>query len=169
MPGQPQRATAGAAQPFDGVLSERHTSSEGAEYVRLTFGMGDDGGEGEVPDPSSVVDAEFLFPAGAFQHPARQTAHITDSALEIFIITNIALHFLILCRLLGPDLENKGVEWWELHLVLAQIRMLCILRGPHHVVLGRGGRRSSGGQLAFYISLCVFALLTSVATPQPRT
>lgn len=154
MPGQPQRATAGAAQPFDGVLSERHTSGEGAEYVRLTFGMGA-GGEGEVPDPSSVVDAEFLFPAGAFQLPARQTAHIADSVLEDFRITDIALHFLILCSLLGPNLENTGVEWWELYLVLAQIRMLCILRGPHHVVLGRGGRRSFGGDLAFDISRCV--------------
>lgn len=62
MPDQPERAKAGIAALFDGVLSERHTTGEEAEYVRLTFGS--EGGSAQfVTDPSSVVDAEFIFPS----------------------------------------------------------------------------------------------------------
>lgn len=63
MPDQPERAKAGLADLFDGVLSERYTTQEDAVYVRLTFGT--QGGSAEsVADASSVVDAEFIFPSG---------------------------------------------------------------------------------------------------------
>ena len=38
-------------------------SGEGAEYVRLTFGTAG-GAATEVEDPSTVIDAEFLFLKG---------------------------------------------------------------------------------------------------------
>ena len=64
MPDQPTRAKAGAAELFDGVVSERYTTSEDAVYVRLTFGT-QGGSATDVSDVSSVIDAEFIFPAGA--------------------------------------------------------------------------------------------------------
>lgn len=59
-PEKPERAPGRDGQPFDGVLADRHTTGEGAEYVRLTFGTAG-GAATEVDDPSSVIDAEFLF------------------------------------------------------------------------------------------------------------
>ena len=108
MPGQPQRAAAGAAQPFDGVLSEQHTSGEGAEYVRVTFGMGAGGDAGDVSDPSTVVDAEFLFPTGALRLSFQQAAQLTESARAIPRLTDIDLSLLLFGRLSGPDLANRG-------------------------------------------------------------
>mmetsp|Transcript_17183 Transcript_17183/g.43623 ORF Transcript_17183/g.43623 Transcript_17183/m.43623 type:complete len:328 (-) Transcript_17183:974-1957(-) len=43
--------------PFDGMLRDRHTTEDGAEYIRLTFGASEAGA-----DPAKVVDAEFIFP-----------------------------------------------------------------------------------------------------------
>ena len=51
------------------MLAERHSTSEGSEYVRITFGQPLDGGA-DVDDPSRVIDAEFLFLKGtAPGHP----------------------------------------------------------------------------------------------------
>lgn len=74
MPAQPrrQRKLATDFVPFDGQLVERHTTPSGAEYVRITLGTAG-GAATEVDDPSTVIDAEFLFleggrPPGAAQH-----------------------------------------------------------------------------------------------------
>jgi hypothetical protein len=62
MPERPQRQRKGAADfvPFDGQVVERRTTPGGAEYVRITLGTAG-GSAGEVADPSTVIDAEFLF------------------------------------------------------------------------------------------------------------
>ena len=65
LPAQPKRQQQTGGKPFTGVLAERHATDSGAEYLRLTFGQ-PAGGSAEVDDPSRVIDAEFLFPAGAF-------------------------------------------------------------------------------------------------------
>lgn len=57
MPEQPQRRRAKASVPFNGVLADRHSTANGSEYVRITFG----GDVEEINDPSNVIDAEFLF------------------------------------------------------------------------------------------------------------
>eukprot|EP00208_Stichococcus_sp_RCC1054_P006789 CAMPEP_0206142630 /NCGR_PEP_ID=MMETSP1473-20131121/17675_1 /ASSEMBLY_ACC=CAM_ASM_001109 /TAXON_ID=1461547 /ORGANISM="Stichococcus sp, Strain RCC1054" /LENGTH=319 /DNA_ID=CAMNT_0053537703 /DNA_START=96 /DNA_END=1055 /DNA_ORIENTATION=+ len=64
LPDQPKAKyqAQGSAQLFDGVVADRHTTKEGVEYVRVTFGTA--GGDADdVQDPTSVVDAEFLFPS----------------------------------------------------------------------------------------------------------
>jgi hypothetical protein len=65
MPERPQRQRKGAADfvPFDGQVVERRTTPGGAEYVRITLGTAG-GSAGEVADPSTVIDAEFLFLPG---------------------------------------------------------------------------------------------------------
>ncbi len=60
MPAQPQRQKAVGYVPFDGVLAEQRTTSAGCNYLRIVFGTGA-GVAAEVDDPSSVIDAEFLF------------------------------------------------------------------------------------------------------------
>ena len=64
LPAQPKRQQQTGGKPFTGVIAERHATDSGAEYLRLTFGQPTTGA-GEVDDPSRVIDAEFLFPAGA--------------------------------------------------------------------------------------------------------
>lgn len=62
LPEQPQRRKRDAADftPFDGVLADSRTDPDGTRYLRLTLGT--DGGRAtEVEDPSTVIDAEFLF------------------------------------------------------------------------------------------------------------
>lgn len=44
-------------------MVERKTTPAGNEYVRVVLGAG---AGGEVDDPSAVIDAEFLFLAGAW-------------------------------------------------------------------------------------------------------
>ncbi|EFN57033.1 hypothetical protein CHLNCDRAFT_143734 [Chlorella variabilis] len=65
MPAQPrrQRKLATDFVPFDGQLVERHTTPSGAEYFRITLGTAG-GAATEVDDPSTVIDAEFLFLEG---------------------------------------------------------------------------------------------------------
>lgn len=46
------------------AVAERHTTPEGSEYVRVVLGAAG-GAASEVDDPSAVIDAEFLFLAGA--------------------------------------------------------------------------------------------------------
>ncbi len=85
LPAQPKRQQQTGGKPFTGVVAERHATESGAEYLRLTFGQ-PAGGSAEVDDPSRVIDAEFLFPAGALrfaQDPtASQTEHQLYSALD---------------------------------------------------------------------------------------
>jgi hypothetical protein len=64
LPEKPTRQMEQAVEPFDGVLTERHTSADGSEYVRVAFGTGAVSPSGKVDDPSSIVDAEFLFLSG---------------------------------------------------------------------------------------------------------
>ncbi|GAB4815568.1 hypothetical protein N2152v2_002614 [Parachlorella kessleri] len=59
-PPRPQRQVSLEFTPFDGEVAERYTTEAGSHYVRLLFGAA--GGQAtEVEEPSSVVDAEFLF------------------------------------------------------------------------------------------------------------
>lgn len=62
MPEQPkrQRKQKNDYVPFDGAVVERRTTPAGAEYVRVVLGTAG-GAAADVADPSSVIDAEFLF------------------------------------------------------------------------------------------------------------
>ena len=63
MPDKPKRQAQSMGALFDGVLADRHTTSLGSEYVRVTFGLPKEG-RNDVDDPTRVIDAEFLFPDG---------------------------------------------------------------------------------------------------------
>lgn len=60
LPQQPQRQRSTEFVPFDGALVERKVTQSGCIYVRLLLGAAG-GAATEVEDPSSVIDAEFLF------------------------------------------------------------------------------------------------------------
>lgn len=64
LPDKPKRQAQSMGALFDGVLADRHTTSLGSEYVRVTFGLPKEG-RNDVDDPTRVIDAEFLFPEGA--------------------------------------------------------------------------------------------------------
>lgn len=49
--------------PFNGVVQDRHKTSSGSDYVRITFGLPEKGSR-TVEDPSDVIDAEFVFLEG---------------------------------------------------------------------------------------------------------
>lgn len=59
LPEQPKRQLK-SGKPFDGKVLERHTTSDGAEYLWIVLGTAG-GAAAEVEDPSLVIDAEFLF------------------------------------------------------------------------------------------------------------
>jgi hypothetical protein len=59
-PPQPQRQKAVGYIPFDGALVDRYITDAGCDYVRIVFGAAG-GAATEVDEPSSVIDAEFLF------------------------------------------------------------------------------------------------------------
>lgn len=62
LPERPQRRRATEAARFDGVVVDQHTTAEGSEYILITFGGGQGGSAPpEGSDPSSLIDAEFLF------------------------------------------------------------------------------------------------------------
>jgi len=63
MPERPKRRRQAASVPFDGVLAEQKTTSNGSEYVRITFGT-KLAVQGDIVDPSEIIDAEFLFLPG---------------------------------------------------------------------------------------------------------
>lgn len=59
MPERPQRKKQEKSEKFYGELSDRHTTSNGGEYVRLV--LYPDGTERDQVDPVNIIDAEFLF------------------------------------------------------------------------------------------------------------